>query len=80
MIRKETTAPSTDPAPECFACYEGLVFIGHLVEDECGVEFEVFEAYPCRRCAEAAREIAAKSYREDLRRIQRPGLAEEEEI
>ena len=50
MIRKETTAPSTDPAPECFACYEGLVFIGHLVEDECGVEFEVFEAYPCRRC------------------------------
>ncbi len=29
---------------------------------------------------EAAREIAAKSYREDLRRIQRPGLAEEEEL
>jgi len=29
---------------------------------------------------EAARRIAAKSYREDLRRIQRPGLAEEEEI
>ena len=29
---------------------------------------------------EAAREIAAKSYREDLRRIQRPGLAEEEEM
>jgi hypothetical protein len=33
-----------------------------------------------REHVEAAREIAAKSYREDLRRIQRPGLAEEEEM
>jgi hypothetical protein len=51
MIRKETTAPSTDPAPECFACYEGVVYIGHLVEDECGEEVEVIEAVPCQRCA-----------------------------
>jgi len=34
----------------------------------------------CREHVEAAREIAAKSYREDLRRIQRPGKAEEEEM
>jgi hypothetical protein len=32
-----------------------------------------------REHVEAAREIAAKSYREDLRRWMRPGLAEEEE-
>ena len=34
------------------ACYEGVVFIGHLVEDPgTGKELEVFEAVPCRRCA-----------------------------
>ena len=33
-----------------------------------------------REHVEAARQIAAKSYREDLRRIQRPGLVEEEEM
>jgi len=32
-------------------CYDGLVYIGHLVEDpETGEEVEVFEAAPCRRC------------------------------
>jgi hypothetical protein len=41
-------APSTE---ECFACYRGVVYIGHLVEDECGEEVEVFEAVPCRRCS-----------------------------
>jgi len=46
---KNFTAPSTHP--ECFACYEGVVYIGHLVEDECGEEVEVFEAVPCQRCA-----------------------------
>ena len=35
------TAPSTHPAPECFACYEGVVYIGHLVEGEDGEEAEV---------------------------------------
>ena len=34
------------------ACYDGVVFIGHLVE-EGGEEVEVIEAVPCRRCAEA---------------------------
>ncbi len=43
--------PSTDESPH--ACYEGLVFIGHLVTDEAGDEVEVFEAVPCRRCADA---------------------------
>ena len=35
-------------------CMNGLVFIGHLVEDECGEEVEVFESVPCRRCASNA--------------------------
>ena len=34
------------------ACLDGIVYIGHLVEDECGEEVEVVEAVPCRRCAE----------------------------
>ena len=33
-------------------CYSGLVYVGHLVEDECGGEVEVIESVPCRRCAE----------------------------
>jgi hypothetical protein len=34
------------------ACYQGVVYIGHLVEDPgTGEELEVFEAVPCRRCA-----------------------------
>ncbi len=36
-------------------CMNGLVFIGHLVEDlETGEEVEVFESGPCRRCASNA--------------------------
>ncbi len=36
-------------------CMNGLVFIGHLVEDlETGEEVEVFESVPCRRCASSA--------------------------
>ncbi len=34
-------------------CYDGLVFIGHLVEED-GEEVEVVEAVPCRRCASNA--------------------------
>jgi hypothetical protein len=46
------TAPSPLPATECFACYEGVVYIGHLIEDdETGETAEVFEPVPCRRCA-----------------------------
>ena len=32
------------------ACEGGVVYIGHLVEED-GEEVEVFEAVPCRRCA-----------------------------
>ncbi len=31
-------------------CYDSLVFIGHLVEED-GEEVEVVEAVPCRRCS-----------------------------
>ena len=38
------------------ACCQGVVYIGHVVEDPgTGEEVEVFEAVPCRRCAEEAR-------------------------
>jgi hypothetical protein len=33
------------------ACLGGKVYIGHLVVGEDGVESEVVEAVPCRRCA-----------------------------
>jgi hypothetical protein len=34
------------------ACYQGVVYIGHVVEDTgTGEEVEVIEAVPCRRCA-----------------------------
>ncbi len=34
-------------------CYQGVVYIGHLVEDPgTGEEVEVVDAVPCRRCAE----------------------------
>ncbi len=54
------TAPATNPAPECFACYEGVVYIGHLVEDDSDEEVEVILAVPCRRCAGDSRHEAAE--------------------
>ena len=33
------------------ACYEGVVYVGHLVVGEDGEEVEVIEAVPCGRCA-----------------------------
>jgi hypothetical protein len=39
--------PSTEETPH--ACLEGVVYIGHLVEED-GEEVEVFETVPCRRC------------------------------
>ncbi len=51
MDTKHSTAtvphPSTEERP-C-ACYEGLVYVGHLVEED-GEEVEVVEPVPCRRC------------------------------
>jgi hypothetical protein len=43
--------PSTDEPPH--ACNDGVVYIGHLVTGEDGEEVEVFEAVPCRRCADS---------------------------
>ena len=34
-------------------CLSGVVYIGHLVEED-GEEVEVVEAVPCRRCAAEA--------------------------
>ena len=35
---------------ECFACYEGVVYLGRLVEED-GEELKVIETVACRRCA-----------------------------
>jgi len=53
MDTPKTTAPATNPATEeCFVCLGGVVYIGHIVEDdETGEEVEIVEAVPCRRCA-----------------------------
>ncbi len=54
MDTKNSTAGTLAPHPSTegpCACYEGLVFIGHLVEED-GEEVEVIEAAPCRRCAD----------------------------
>ncbi len=57
MDTTKTTAPAAHPATEgCFACYEGVVYIGHLIEDsEAGEEVEVIEAVPCRHCSRDSR-------------------------
>ncbi len=51
MDTKNSTAtaphPSTEERP-C-ACYEGFVYVGHLVEEDDG-EVDVFEAVRCKRC------------------------------
>ncbi len=44
--------PPTEGRP-C-ACLEGVVYIGHLIEED-GEEVEVVEAVPCRRCATGSR-------------------------
>jgi len=41
-----------DHAERPHGCYRGVIFVGHMVEDEAGGEVEVFEAFPCRRCAD----------------------------
>ena len=48
----ERPSPAAGDAPH--GCYDGLVFIGHLVEED-GEEVEVVESVPCRKCAGEAR-------------------------
>ena len=43
--------PTTEDQDHPHACYEGVIYIGHLVADDDGNEVEVIEAVPCRRCA-----------------------------
>lgn len=69
--KSKSTAPPAHPSTEdhddtveahyaclerAHACTDGVVYIGHLVEDPgTGEEVEAFEAVPCRRCREEAR-------------------------
>jgi hypothetical protein len=43
----EEVPTPTDETPH--GCYEGFVYLGHLIEED-GEEVEVIEAIPCRRC------------------------------
>lgn len=56
MNARESSAPlahrSTEERPR--ACLKGIVYIGHLAEED-GEEGEVVEAVSCRRCAADAR-------------------------
>jgi hypothetical protein len=50
----ETHYASLERLRPC-ACLDGVVYVGHLVEDPgTGEEVEVIEAVPCRRCTEEA--------------------------
>ena len=53
MAQDQSTAhPSSKEQDHPHACHEGVVYVGHLVEDPGnGEEVEVIEAVPCRRCA-----------------------------
>ena len=49
ILRKDRPEVLPDEIPH--GCYEGFVYLGHLVEDEeTGEEAEVIERVPCRRC------------------------------
>jgi hypothetical protein len=58
MSSKRSLAQDAHPPSEDqdhpHACTDGVVYIGHLVEED-GEEVERREALPCRRCAEEAR-------------------------
>jgi hypothetical protein len=68
MIHEESSAPHARPTTtddhdhtveahyasleRPHACIDGVIYLGHLVEDpSSGEEVEVIEAVPCRRCA-----------------------------
>jgi hypothetical protein len=60
MATEKSSAPHAHPSTEEYdhvvphACIDGWIFVGHLVEDPgTGEEVEVFEAVPCRRCADS---------------------------
>ena len=47
-IRTEPVEVLPDEAPH--GCYEGFVYIGHIVKDESGEPVEVIVRVRCRRC------------------------------
>jgi hypothetical protein len=49
VFRPSPTEEDTHP----HACTDGLVFLGHLVEDENGDEVEEISIIPCHRCADS---------------------------
>ena len=54
MAHSDSSAPAhptTEEEPP-HGCIAGVVYIGHMVENEYGEEVEVIEAVPCRRCSE----------------------------
>jgi hypothetical protein len=55
MATEKSSAPARPSAEDHdqdhqHACYEGVVYIGHLVEED-GDEVEEFAQYLCHRCA-----------------------------
>ena len=48
----DTVEPRYASLERPHACTDGVVYIGHLVEED-GEEVEVFEAVPCRKCADS---------------------------
>ncbi len=56
MANTESSAPahpSTEDQDHPHACYEGWVYIGHMVESQDDLDGEVveYDRVPCRRCA-----------------------------
>jgi hypothetical protein len=47
---KPPEVPASEATRECFACYEGVVYIGYLAPTPDGDEEEVHEPHPCRLC------------------------------
>jgi hypothetical protein len=45
--------PDDQDRRDCFACYEGVVYLGELVEGHDGEEVEVYTAHACRLCGGA---------------------------
>jgi len=64
-VDEHTISPAGDPFyaawraaddhdhPQPHACIDGVVYIGHMVEDpsNTGEEVEVIDRVPCRRCS-----------------------------
>jgi hypothetical protein len=54
-IRTTTKEVPAEPT-ECFACYEGWVYMGFVGKDENGEHVELVERVACRRCLRTSSE------------------------